>query len=109
LTSEELGRSGNHTRPDWVSMFGRVNDKAVNLTVMGHAYNFRTPQYVRIHPSMPYFCFTPVVEYGFDFKPRDIHKARYRVITFSGEPDPEVIELLRKQYVQHIEAGKPVI
>ncbi|MEQ8551525.1 MAG: PmoA family protein [Cyclobacteriaceae bacterium] len=100
LTSEGLGRSGNHTRPNWVSMLGHVNDQPVNLTVMGHPQNFRTPSYVRIHPTMPYFCFTPVVEHGFDFKPGDIHIARYRLVTFSGKPDPKVIDQLWKQFSQ---------
>ncbi len=109
LTSEGLGRSGNHTRPNWVSMFGNVNNQPVSLVVMGHPDNFRTPQYVRIHPTMPYFCFTPVVEYGFDFKPGDIHRARYRVITFSGDPDPMAIDMLWQQFYGQPESKKVVL
>ncbi|MBV6643773.1 MAG: PmoA family protein, partial [Cyclobacteriaceae bacterium] len=109
LTSEGLGRSGNHSRPNWVSMFGNVNDQPVNLAVMGHPLNFRSPSYVRIHPTMPYFCFTPVVEYGFDFKPGDVHIARYRVVSFDGKPDPTVIDQLWQQFSQGKSSKKPVL
>ncbi len=99
LTSEGLTRlNGNHSRPNWVSMYGDVNNKPVGLAVLGYNKNFRAPQYVRIHPSMPYFCFTPVVEYGLDFKANDVHMARYRVLTFNGKPDPVFIEQMWKQY-----------
>lgn len=109
LTSEGLGRSGNHTRPNWVSMHGNVNDRPVNMTVMGHPYNFRLPQYIRIHPTMPYFCFTPVVEYGFDFKPGDVHIARYRVIATSGSPNPDTLDLFWKQFFNKQGVTKPVL
>ena len=109
LTSEGLGRAGNHTRPNWVSMHGNVNDQQVHLTVMGHPYNFRVPQYIRIHPTMPYFCFTPVVEYGFDFKPGDVHIARYRVIASAGKPDPISLDLLWKQFFNKQKITEPVL
>ncbi|XOV94779.1 MAG: PmoA family protein [Bacteroidota bacterium] len=98
LTSDGYGRKGNHTNPAWVSMFGAVDGSPVNLTVMGSDQNYRVPQYVRIHPTMPYFCFTPVVEYGFDFNPGDIYKATYRVFTFEGDPDVSTLNSLWKQY-----------
>ncbi len=110
LTSEGLGRAGNHTRPNWVSMFGNVNNQPVFMAIMGHPKNYRAPSYVRIHPTMPYFCFTPVVEYGFDFKPGDVHVARYRVVSFSETADPGTIDLLWREFNQsHRSEDKPFL
>ena len=53
LTSEGLSRpAGNHTRPNWVSMWGTSDDGQLGgMTVMQHPENFRFPQPVRLHPE----------------------------------------------------------
>ena len=56
LTSEGFDRTnGNHSRPDWVCAFGKIDGEACGLMVMGHPDNFRYPQPARLHPEMPYF------------------------------------------------------
>ncbi len=99
LTSEGKARlEANHTRPNWVSMFGEVGGKPVNLVAMSHPANPRAPQFVRIHPTMPYFCYLPVVEEGMKIGPDTKYAARYRVVVFDGPPDENIINGLWYSY-----------
>lgn len=92
LTAEGKTRiDGNHTRPEWVAMYGKVNSKPVGLAALDHPDNFRYPQYVRLHPSMPYFCFSPMVDEPFDIKPGETYRSQYRIISFDGSPDANTI------------------
>ena len=88
LTSKgDSQATGNHTRPLWVDMNGRVAGAHVGLTTMGHPSNFRFPQHVRLHPSMPYYCFAPMVAGGFDIAPGDTFVSRFRFIAHDGPLD----------------------
>tara|TARA_R110002096_G_scaffold4501_6_gene21068 strand:- start:6019 stop:7011 length:993 start_codon:yes stop_codon:yes gene_type:complete len=92
LTSE--GKSwfdGNHTRPRWVDMFGRIDGKFSGIAVLSHPSNFRFPQSVRLHPSKPYFCFAPMVDEGFKIEPGKAYQSRYRYVIHNGKPDPEML------------------
>jgi hypothetical protein len=93
LTSE--GKShidGNHSRPTWVAMHGMTENDYGGITMIQHPSNFRYPQPVRIHPSMPYFCFAPMVLGTFTLVPDEIYQARYRLLIFDGQPDMPLIE-----------------
>ena len=81
--------AANHTRPEWTAMYGRLSgesDGTAGLAVFPHPDNFRAPQYVRVHPDMPYLSVTPVVEEGFAIAPGETYVARYRFVVFDGEP-----------------------
>lgn len=102
LTSEGLTQAqGNHSRPLWVCMTGPVDDAPVSLTLIPHPANFRHPQHVRLHPSMPYFCFIPTVEEPFQIEPGKPWVSRYRIIAEDGEPDAA-----RLDSVQRVFAGE---
>ena len=90
----------NHERPGWVCIHGPVNGKTAGVVIMDHPANFRYPQPVRVHPKMPYFVFTPVVEGSIVLEPGFIYQARYRLITFDGEPDPEKIASWYSEYIE---------
>ena len=99
FTSEGKGRiEGNHTRPTWVQMDGNIDGVPVGLVAMGSPDNFRHPQPVRIHPSMPYFCFAPMVTGDFTIEPGKPYYSRYRFLVFNGEPDEEFIESIWRNY-----------
>jgi hypothetical protein len=83
---------GNHSRPEWVAMYGSTTTGKAGMAMMQHASNFRYPQPVRIHPTMPYFCFAPMVLGDFTLHPGDHYKARYRFLVFDDEPDYNIIE-----------------
>lgn len=83
---------GNHTTPRWLAVYGPVDGQTVGVVYMDHPGNFRHPQPVRIHPTMPYFVFGPVARGSVIIRPGMAYYARYRIITFEGEPDAETIE-----------------
>ena len=80
--------TGNHTRPKWVEIFGPIDGQEAGIVVLGAPHNDRSPQPVRLHPSMPYFCFAPMVLGEFDLLPNKTFQLRYRFFTHDGAPDP---------------------
>ncbi len=100
ITSQGIeGPKANHTRPDWVALYGEVDSELAGVAIMGHSTNFRHPQPVRIHPEMPYFCFIPTVDKGFSIDPGQKYRSRYRFYVFDGEPKIEKIQRLYQDYV----------
>lgn len=99
LTSETDDRvKANHSRPRWVAAFGPLDGKYAGVAVLDHHDNFRSPQPVRVHPTMPYFTFAPVVIGGFRLEPGQTMVSRYRVILFDGKPAPQTIETLYEDF-----------
>ena len=87
LTDGGLTRiAANHSRPAWLAMHGPVDGDTVGLRVFPDPANFRAPQFVRVHPEMPYFSVTPVVEEGFFIPPGGVYAQRYRFEVFDGMP-----------------------
>ena len=103
LTSESKDRSnGNHTRPNWVDIHGPVPSKAdgadnasgdthSGISIICHPDNFRAPQPVRLHPKMPYFCFSPMVLGEFNIEPQRPLVSRYRLVIHQGKIKPDEI------------------
>lgn len=97
LTSEGLsGDAANHTRPDWTAIYGDLPAGKVGMAILPHPENFRAPVPVRVHPTLPYFSVSPVVEESFFIAPGATYLSRYRVIVFDGEPKPD--ELTKNQW-----------
>ncbi len=84
----------NHTIPKWVNMYGKIADNEMNLTIIPRSNNPKFPDYLRVHPDLPYFCFTPVVNNGFDLKPTEIFTTKYRIITSTKTLSEEMITTL---------------
>lgn len=91
-------KEGNHSRPNWVSVYGPVEGALCGGAMFSHPANFRSPQPVRLHPSMPYFVYSPCVLGEFDLKPGEPFRSRYRYISFDGAPDHEMLDLAWKNY-----------
>ncbi|TWT52050.1 hypothetical protein KOR42_31470 [Thalassoglobus neptunius] len=88
VTNETSDRvEGNHSRPDWVSLFGQVSGKQCGAVMFSHPENFRSPQPVRLHPTKPYFVFSPCVLGEFSLEPGQPFRSRYAYLTFDGTPD----------------------
>lgn len=99
LTSQgKTKANGNQTRPNWVDLFGPVEGGTMGMTVMSHPDNFRFPQPVRLHPTMPYFCFAPVALDAITIAPGKPYVSRYRFVVRDGELDAEVVEVVWKDY-----------
>ncbi|MBI3465322.1 MAG: PmoA family protein, partial [Planctomycetes bacterium] len=87
-TSEGKDRiDGNHTRPEWVSLSGKIDGQPAALTVMGHPTNYGFPQPVRLHPTKPYFCFAPMVLGEFKLEKSRPYVSRYRFLVHDGALD----------------------
>ncbi|MEM1227946.1 MAG: PmoA family protein [Planctomycetota bacterium] len=92
-TSEGKDRwDGNHTRPNWVALSGRIDGQDVSAAVFCNPGNFRAPQPVRIHPNKPYFCFAPMVEGAFEIQPGEDYVSRYRYLVTSNAADVNMVQ-----------------
>lgn len=93
MTSEGISNrvKANHTRTEWIAVYGLIHGKMAGIAVMGHPDNYRFPQPVRVHPEMPYFSVSPVVKHHFDIAPQMEYNSRYRFITYDGVPPMELI------------------
>jgi len=107
LTSEGKSQAqGNHTRPNWVALFGRADmqGKAIGdwcgVAAMSHPDNFHGPQPVRLHPEMSYFCFAPMILDSFQIKPGDPYTSRFRFVAFDGKPVAEQFNILWRDYAK---------
>ncbi|MCA9184975.1 MAG: PmoA family protein, partial [Planctomycetales bacterium] len=88
MTSQGKHRTdGNHTRPNWLITHGNVDGSPAYVVAMGHPQNYRYPQPVRLHPSMPYFSLAPPVLGPFQLQPGVPYASRFRLVTFDGPPD----------------------
>lgn len=105
LTSEGKDRSNGHaTRARWCHIGGLVDGRLAGLAVLDHPQNFRSPQPVRIHPTEPFFNYAPSQRGDWTIGPADAYTARYRFITYDGEPDPEILDRLWNDF-----ADPPVV
>ena len=101
ITSESKTReNGNHSRPRWTAMYGPVGGKICGVAVLAHPQNFRFPQWVRLHPSKPYFVYAPMVEEPFDIVPGAPYTSRFRYLVFDGEPDVDQIEAVWNDFAR---------
>ncbi len=96
LTSE--GRTledANHTKAKWVDATGEINGNPTGLTVFGYPDNFRYPQSMRVHPDMPYWVFSPMVEGAFYIAPGEKHISKHRFFVHDGIPDQNILEKIQ--------------
>lgn len=98
LTADGYDRNGNETRTKWTHIGGLVNGKTAGITMMSHPKNFRSPQPVRIHPDTPYFNFAPTQLGRMQIDPGSPYIARYRYVTYDGEPNPDELNRLWNDY-----------
>ena len=103
VTSEGKTKlDGNHTRPSWVDVNGPVDQKMTGVAILDHPGNFRFPQPVRLHPTMPYFCFTPALLGSFTIESDKPYVWRYRFSVHDGKVDREVTERYWRDYAHPV-------
>lgn len=94
----------NATRSRWCTISGVVDDERAGLAILDHPSNFRSPQPLRVHPTMPYFCYTPPQIGPFTIAVDQPYHASYRLVVFDGEPDQEAIDRIWTDF-----ANPPVV
>jgi hypothetical protein len=72
------------------------------MGIMCDPVNFRSPQPVRLHPDMPYVCYTPSEVGDWKIEPGKAYWARYRFVARDGELDRGEMERLWRDF------GEPV-
>lgn len=108
LTSDGKDRlEGNHTRPNWVALTGRLDEQDVSLAVLCSPRNFRAPQHVRLHPDKPYFCFAPMVAGRFEIEPGGKYVSRYRYLVTSDAADSKTIDEHWRQFADGEKSKRP--
>ncbi len=99
LTSEGKHRQdGNESRPHWVDFYGQIGGRTIGILVLDHPGNFRFPQPVRLHPSLPYFCFAPASLGLFTIAPGKPYVSRYRFVVHDGRLPVETADQLWHDY-----------
>jgi hypothetical protein len=92
----------NHTKARWISVSGELSGKEAGVTVFGFPDNFRYPQTVRVHPKMPYWVFSPVVEEGFFIAPGETYTSKFRYFVHDGPADFTHIERLHQNLLSPV-------
>src|SRR5690625_191207 len=98
LTSEGEGRDGHGSRVRWTHIGGYSEGELAGVAILSHPSNYRHPQTVRIHPTEPFFNYAPVQLGDMVIEPGSPYSARYRYITYDGEPDPEWLDQMWQDY-----------
>lgn len=93
MTNEGLKEiDGNHSRPHWASLYGQCENGMAGIAIIQHPSNANYPQFIRVHPEMPYYCFMPAVERAFTITNKAPFISKYRLVVFDGELDAETID-----------------
>lgn len=97
LSSEGLTLENvNHTKAKWIDATGEVDGKVAGVAIFGFPDNFRYPQMARVHPEMPYWVFSPVVEGPAFIAPGEKYSSRYRYYVHDGVADANLLENIQR-------------
>lgn len=105
LTSEGDSRiPGNHKRARWCDIHGLVDSKEAGIALFTNPQNFRFPEPLRIHPTMPYMVYTPQFLGAFEIAPGTIHHTNYRFVIHDGQLSANKLEQLWQNYAAPLQA-----
>jgi hypothetical protein len=97
--------AANETRSRWCAISGQVDGHVAGFAVLDHPANPRSPQSVRVHPEMPYFCYGPVPLGPMTITPDQPYRATYRIVVFDGDPEPEILDRLWNDFADPPKIG----
>jgi hypothetical protein len=99
-------RKGNHTRVRWCDMTGVSEGQTAGAALMTHPDNFRFPEPLRIHPTMPYMVYTPSFIGAWEIRPGREHFSRYQFVIHDGELEPAMLERLWRDFASPLVAER---
>ena len=106
VTSEGDDRlKGNHTRPKWCDIYGAIDGKTAGVALMTYPSNFRFPEPLRIHPTMPYMVYTPSFLGDWEISPAAPHNSRYRFVIHDGQLSVEALNRIWQNYAEPLAAA----
>jgi hypothetical protein len=98
-TSEgAIDSAANHTRARWVTTSGQIDGTQASVTIFNHPSNLRYPQKIRVHPDMPYWVYSPVVDQPFVIPPKGKYTARYRYYVCNNKPEETKLEQIQEAF-----------
>ncbi len=68
----------------FVNVSGKIDNVMVGVTIFGFPENIRYPQAIRVHPVMPYWAYTPVVDGAMVIPPGESLTSRFRIYVYDG-------------------------
>ncbi len=83
---------GNHAHTQWISISGQLAGKPAGLAMLSHPSNFRAPQAARLHPTKPYFVYSPCVDGEFKIDREHPYRAKYRFLVSDQPTDSQWIQ-----------------
>lgn len=105
LTSEGDERiKGNHTRPRWCDIYGNVDGRPAGVALMTHPANFRFPEPLRIHPTMPYMVYTPSFLGDWQIIAGTSLLSHYRFVIHDGQLNAETLDRLWHDFAEPLVA-----
>jgi hypothetical protein len=81
----------NNTRTRWCTMIGPLGNDRGGLTLLDHPSNPRYPNGVRVHPTMPFFCYMVAQQAPYTIEPGKPLVERYRVLLHASEPSAKLL------------------
>lgn len=91
---------GNHSRTRWCDLSGSVASQRAGLAMLTHPTNFRFPEPLRIHPTMPYMVYTPSQLGDWEIRPGRPHVSRYRFLIHDGDLPRDVVESAWRDFAE---------
>ncbi|MFO0940413.1 MAG: DUF6807 family protein [Pirellulales bacterium] len=78
---------GNAEHTKWVVATGQIDGRTVSIVTMCHSHNFRAPQAARLHPTKPYFAYSPCIDDAFVIDKNHPYEAKYRYLVLDSQPE----------------------
>lgn len=92
--------TGNGKHAAWVLAEGAVGNGFAGLGVVSYPSNFRYPQAIRIHPTMPYWCYSPVVDGAFFIAPGQSYRSAYRYVVFDSPAGQDAVKAMHDDLLE---------
>ncbi len=100
LTSEGKTRlDADSTQARWIDYSGPVEKEWGGITIFDHPLNQRYPTPLRVHPELPYFCYSFVQNEPYIISSESPLGLIYRFLIHNGHPNKDVNERFAQDFV----------
>lgn len=97
--------AGNHTRTRWCDLSGPVGERHAGIAFFTHSANFRAPEPLRVHPTMPYIVYTPSQLGDWEILPGRPHISRYQFVFHDEGLTAQTADQLWRDFSEPLTVG----